>query len=168
MPYLNKPRKIKGTDWIVRCVTRPIPDLDLKTRFSIKHKEVESGCWEWQGAISDTGYGAFTINSKTNHAHRVSYELHTGKKIPKGLYICHKCDNRKCVNPHHLFLGTAQDNQVDAQNKGRQPKSKCPSRNNYNNGCRCDGCINVANAYNRLQWDKHKAVYNTKRRVEKS
>lgn len=80
-----------------------------------------TGCWEWQGALR-VGYGAIVgkINGtrKTLGAHRVSYELHKGP-IPKGLFVCHSCDNRKCINPEHLWLGTGKDNMQDALRKDR-------------------------------------------------
>ena len=79
-------------------------------------------CWEWQGGIfQSSGYGRIAINRQSKLAHRFSYELHYGQ-IPFGLYVCHHCDNRICVRPDHLFLGTAKDNLQDASRKGRLPK----------------------------------------------
>ena len=79
--------------------------------------EIDSatGCWNWSGYIGTHGYGAM---SRGRLAHRVSWETHKGA-IPPGLHVLHECDNRKCVNPAHLFLGGQSANMKDASAKGR-------------------------------------------------
>ena len=100
----------------VKRISGPMP---LEERFSLQWKENEgTGCWEWIGSIGERGYGRIKVNRKTTSAHRVSYEMHKGQ-IPEGLYVCHHCDNPKCVNPDHLFVGTARDNRLDCIRKGR-------------------------------------------------
>jgi|SRR3990167_672660 len=80
------------------------------------NKRSDDECWEWIGAHTDVGYGVF--GRPMRGAHRVSYALYYGK-LPANLLVCHKCDNPKCVNPHHLFLGTHSDNMKDRNTKGR-------------------------------------------------
>lgn len=81
----------------------------------------ESGCWIWGGARNSGGYGHLTINGVTKTANRVSWEEHNGP-IPEGMYVLHRCDVRACINPKHLFLGSAKDNTHDAISKGRLNK----------------------------------------------
>lgn len=80
----------------------------------------ENGCWIWTGRLKDTGYGEINPGGRSSPrgAHRISYELFKGE-IPKGMYVLHKCDVRCCVNPDHLFIGTAKDNTQDMMSKGR-------------------------------------------------
>lgn len=79
-------------------------------------------CWMWKGATRGMPlqglYGDFQFRKTRIAAHRFSYTISKGR-IPIGLYACHKCDNTLCVKPDHLFLGTNQDNQLDASRKGR-------------------------------------------------
>ena len=86
-------------------------------RFITKVK-IGDGCWEWAGYISELGYGKFSINGKSRGAHRASYRLFVGD-IPKKLEICHRCNNRKCVRPSHLYAGTHVQNIQDSKNTPR-------------------------------------------------
>lgn len=81
---------------------------------------ISTGCWEWEKHITKSGYGTISINGKSTRAHRASYEAFVGK-IPDGLVVCHKCDNPRCCNPDHLFVGTFLDNTIDHLLKGRKP-----------------------------------------------
>ena len=74
-------------------------------------------CINWQGALSH-GYGWMTIHGKQVRAHRFYYEKYVGP-IPDGMEVCHHCDNPRCINTNHLFVGTHQDNMRDARLKGR-------------------------------------------------
>jgi hypothetical protein len=77
--------------------------------------EPNSGCWLWLGAMCGK-YGRFGTPSRS--VHRIAYELYV-EAIPCGLFICHKCDTPSCVNPSHLYVGTAKDNSNDKWNRGR-------------------------------------------------
>lgn len=126
-------------------------------RFNKLYKIVETGCWEWQKSLMSDGYGQFFISTekKCAAAHIVSYKLFIGE-IEKGLLVCHKCDNRKCVNPFHLFKGTYMDNTMDAQIKGRIPTSMCPSERRYAKGCRCEPCVSLRRISKKLWRDSRK------------
>lgn len=81
----------------------------------------DDDCWEWLAGFFNSGYGAFWANGNNVGAHRVSYMLTVGP-IPAGMYVCHSCDNPKCCNPRHLWLGTIDDNFADMRAKGRQAR----------------------------------------------
>lgn len=81
-------------------------------------------CWNWRAGLNRGGYGAFRVGGKgsnTAAASRIAWELTNGA-VPPGLFVLHRCDNRKCCNPAHLFLGTLGDNNRDCKAKGRNPK----------------------------------------------
>lgn len=80
-----------------------------------------AGCWIFTGAVNDFGYGIIGLGARgagNDRAHRITYRHFCGE-IPDGMFVCHRCDQPACCNPHHLFLGTAKDNTRDCMQKGR-------------------------------------------------
>lgn len=106
----------------------------LGNRFWSKVEKTK-GCWNWSAATFHHGYGCFGVKVadgkyKTRYAHRLAYEELVGP-IVDGLFVLHKCDNRRCVNPEHLFLGTQVDNMRDCSAKGRKPGKRLFGEENY-------------------------------------
>lgn len=90
-------------------------------------------CVVWQGCTTDRGYGQRKVGGKMQYVHRLEWEKHHGP-IPRGMRVCHTCDNPPCHEITHLFLGTAKDNSQDMVRKGRsagQKKTHCPHGHEY-------------------------------------
>ncbi len=80
------------------------------------------GCWEWTGSLDTHGYGQLAVHRVAQRVHRLVWAVTHGD--PGKLHVLHTCDNRKCCNPDHLFLGTNADNVRDRVEKGRQPQGE--------------------------------------------
>ena len=99
--------------------------MSLRERFykRVPHRPID-GCWVWRGCAPEE-YGRLWDGAKLERAHRISYALHIGP-VPDDMFVLHECDNPPCVNPSHLFLGTAGDNARDRAAKGRNGNSGRP------------------------------------------
>jgi hypothetical protein len=125
-------------------------------RFNKKYiiNDVTDG-WEWTAALNNIGYGMFRwASNKMRSAHRVSYELFNGP-IPDGMAVCHKCDNPKCVNPKHLWVGTLKQNAQDMVAKGRSGRGMFGYKHKFGT-CEHCGAIRPVNTLARNHNDKCK------------
>ena len=92
----------------------------------------EGACRIWQASTTE-GYGQLSVNDRSTRTHRLAYETWIGP-IPAGMCVCHKCDNRRCIAPAHLFLGTRAENLADMRAKGRQAKGEAVAHRGSTNG----------------------------------
>ena len=143
--------------------TSTVLSKEEKARFmSFVSINPESGCWEWHGMSTWSGYGYFWLDGERRRAHRVSYMAFKGN--PKEKNVLHKCDNPPCVNPEHLWLGDQRDNGIDMVKKGRcfhSAQTHCKRGHEFTEGNtrNYDGrryCKTCTTLYNKALWQRAK------------
>ena len=126
--FLRDPCEARGTSYFcgLKClgISRRVP---VREALFARVQKNDEGCWGWTGMVTRYGYGRLNTHKQKGQttilAHRTSWEIHFGP-IPDDMCVCHKCDNRTCTRPDHLFLGTITENMADMVSKGRQAKGE--------------------------------------------
>ncbi|MEK6884344.1 MAG: HNH endonuclease signature motif containing protein [Nanoarchaeota archaeon] len=117
-----------------------------KQRLLKRIEKVKSGCWIWKRSKTDVGYGHLTFDGIYYSAHRFSYIIYKGE-IPKGLFVLHKCDNRLCVNPKHLFVGNQSDNMKDCYIKNRHARISVLGQEAWNSKLKDKDVVKIKKLY---------------------
>lgn len=122
--FFRKPSHVKRSKFCSKecCNKAKLVPLEVRLRRNAIIGN-ENECWEHTGAKNSTGYGWFGLNGRHTLAHIVAYIVWIGP-VSSGQKVLHSCDNRICINPRHLWTGTAHDNSIDMVNKGRHPRIK--------------------------------------------
>lgn len=148
--------------------------IPLINRIQLDEK---TGCWNWRGARDPNGYGKAFYRGKTLHAHRLSAHLWLRFPLKSKKFICHRCDNKACFNPKHLFIGTALENMRDCVKKGRyisgyglhmSRRTHCKNGHEFDEkntairpqgGRRCRRCgvVSSTKHYRKIQKERHNA-----------
>jgi predicted XRE-type DNA-binding protein len=104
----------------------------LEERLMCRVKE-ENGCWNWQGTLLKSGlpYGSISFRAKAWLVHRLSWTHFNGQDIPEGKLVLHTCDNPRCINPEHLYIGTHSENQLDTSRRNRRQNQDGDSNPNF-------------------------------------